>query len=90
MKVVPQAFWQSADVEKILVDGLSCILYKRADQPNKLSDRHVSASAFTIVLKGSLQVVTDTGVNALIKAGSLVFLPKGLYMVSDLIPEDSY
>lgn len=86
LKILPQLFYESPDIQKILVDGSSCIIYKKMNQPVMHREGYVSAHAITLVLKGTLQVENEDGPLAHVKEGSMIFLPKGLYMVSDILP----
>jgi AraC-like DNA-binding protein len=83
MRVLPQLFYQTPEVDKILVDGLSCILHEAVWH----KEGYVSTHAITLVLKGLLQVETDTGAKTQVKANQMIFLPKGLYQISDIIPD---
>lgn len=86
VKILPQLFYESPDIQKILVDGLSCVVYKRMDAPVWHKEGYVSTHAITLVLKGLLRIENEEGLFAEIPAGKMVFLPKGLYTISDIIP----
>jgi AraC family transcriptional regulator, exoenzyme S synthesis regulatory protein ExsA len=88
VRVLPQSFYQSPDVTKILVDGLSCVVHKQLTQEVWHKEGYVSAHAITLVLKGLLQVESDNGERVQIGTNQMVFLPKGLYNISDIIPGD--
>src|SRR5688572_3205133 len=88
MRILPQLFYQTPEVDKILVDGLSCIVHKVVHEAVWHKEGYVSAHAITLVLKGLLQVETDTGIKTQVKANQMIFLPKGLYQISDIIPEN--
>lgn len=89
MIVVPQAFITSVGVEKVLIDGTDCIILKEADIVNPDEERYVSTHALTLVLSGQLSVASLDGPRQIIGENQMVFLPKGLYMISDIIPQHS-
>lgn len=89
MRVLPQLFYQSSEVSKIFVDGLCCIVHKELNEAVWHKEGYVSTHAITLVLKGVLQVDGDNGERVKVKANQMVFLPKGLYNISDIIPEDN-
>ena len=87
MKVVPQAFYQNPAIQKILVDGLSAVIYKVVEKAGLNNERFVAAPALTVVLQGALQIATDSDQHEVVRPGQMVLIPKGIYMISDLIPE---
>lgn len=89
MKVVPQAFYQSNHVRKVMTDGLCAIIHKKTSEADLDNQRLLSAHALTIVLNGGLMVHTDDGIPTQVNKGQMVLLPKGLYAITDLVPEDS-
>jgi AraC family transcriptional regulator, exoenzyme S synthesis regulatory protein ExsA len=88
MRVLPQLFYQTPEVDKILVDGLSCIVHKVIHEQVLHKEGYVSAHAITLVLKGLLQVENDDGEKVQVKPNQMIFLPKGLYNISDIIPDN--
>ena len=88
MRILPQLFYQTPEIDKILVDGLSCIIHKVMHEPVWHKEGYVSTHALTVVLKGMLQVENDDGVKAQVKPDQMIFLTKGLYNISDIIPDD--
>lgn len=88
MKVVPQAFYQNPAIQKVLVDGLSAVIYKSVEKAGLNNERFVAAPALTFVLQGALQISTDSGIREVVETEHLVLIPKGIYMISDLIPEE--
>ena len=90
LKILPQIFYESDHIEKLLVDGLSSIIYKKLDAPVYHKEGYVSAHAITVVLKGRLRVDNDKGRVTEVPEGKMIFLPKGLYTISDIIPDGSY
>jgi AraC family transcriptional regulator, exoenzyme S synthesis regulatory protein ExsA len=90
VKILPQLFYQTPSVDKILVDGLSCIIHKVITTPVLNKEGYVSAHAITLVLKGHLKVEANSGASALLKENQMIFLPKGLYTISDILPDKGH
>lgn len=86
LKILPQLFYQSPDVDKVLVDGLSCIIHKKLAAPVLHKEGYVSTHAITLVLKGLLRVENDRGFLVEVPENKMICLPKGLYTISDIIP----
>ncbi|MBQ0734381.1 helix-turn-helix domain-containing protein [Aquimarina celericrescens] len=88
MKVVPQVFYKHPKIEKVLVDGLSCIILKSVKQADLQNERYLAAHALTLVLNGALQVEDPEGDVTIVPKNQMILLPKGLYMISDIIPKN--
>lgn len=72
-----------------MVDGLSSIVYKSIDTIDTETDHYVSTHVISIVLKGKLKIKTYyEGERFLASQNQVVFIPKGRYMTSDIIPEN--
>lgn len=89
MKVVPQAFFTNGRIEKIMADGLSCIIRKTVASPDRNNERYLAAHALTFIQAGSLLVELPDGERRLVKENHFIFLPRGLYMISDILPEQT-
>ncbi|GGF13338.1 helix-turn-helix domain-containing protein [Flavobacterium limi] len=89
MKVVPQLLYQHKNVRKIMVDGLSCIVHKTMDTIDLNTDHYVSSHVLSVVLKGKLNIETYYEEERFsVGQNQLVFIPKGRYMISDVLPEN--
>ncbi|MEW7290134.1 helix-turn-helix transcriptional regulator [Aquimarina sp. 2304DJ70-9] len=88
MKVVPHVFYQHPNIEKVLVDGLSCVVIKKVKQVDLQNERYLAAHALTLVLNGSLQVEKPNGELTIVHKNQMILLPKGLYMITDIIPKN--
>lgn len=89
MKVVPQLLYQHEKVKKIMVDGLSSIVYKNIDTIDTETDHYVATHVISIVLKGKLKIQTFyEGEQFMASQNQVVFIPKGRYMISDIIPKN--
>ncbi|MBQ4802874.1 helix-turn-helix transcriptional regulator [Aquimarina sp. MMG015] len=89
MKVVPQVFYQHPRIEKVLIDGLSCVILKNVKQADLQNERYLASHALTLVLNGGLQVETPEGDLTIVRKNQIILLPRGLYMISDIIPKDN-
>lgn len=89
MKVVPHAFYMHPDIEKILIDGDSSIIYKKVNASDVQNQRYLSSHALTLVLQGALNVEKIDGDLTRVQKNQMVFLPKGLYAITDIIPQES-
>src|SRR5215510_1447576 len=87
LKILPQQFYQLPEIKKIMVDGLSCIIHKEFSNPAPQKEGYVSTHAITLVRKGTLKVENDSGSLTYVNKDQMIFLPKGLYMISDIIPD---
>ena len=87
MKVVPQAFYASPKIEKISVDKLCSILFKSVSKADFQNERFLASHAITLVLNGALRIESTGNIHTVVNKDEMVFLPKGLYMISDIIPK---
>lgn len=88
VKIIPQSFYENPVIHKVLVDGLCCAVYKKLDAPEYGKEGYISAHALTMILKGTLRVENDEGLLLDVHAGDSILMPKGLYTVSDLLPQN--
>jgi AraC family transcriptional regulator, exoenzyme S synthesis regulatory protein ExsA len=88
VKILPQLFYETPAYKKVLVDGLSCIVYKKLEQPVWHKEGYVSTPAITLVLKGLLRIETEDKLLAEVPENKMIFLPKGLYTISDILPSN--
>jgi len=86
LKILPQVFYESPDIQKLLVNGLSCAVYKRMEQPVWQKEGYVSVHALTVVLNGLLRIENADGLYVEVPANKMIFVPKGLYTISDIVP----
>lgn len=86
MITVPQAFFQSENIEVLFRSGNNAYLKKSAAANNPDNDRYVAAHALTVVEEGDLLLRIPDGPTVKVAAGSMVLIPKGIYMISDIIP----
>lgn len=86
LNILPQLFYEMPAARKIMADGLSCIFYKKIDQPVLQKEGYVSAHVIIQVRKGILRLENENGFLAEVYENQMVFLPKGIYSVSDILP----
>jgi AraC family transcriptional regulator, exoenzyme S synthesis regulatory protein ExsA len=87
LKILPQLFFTMPQARKIMADGLSCIFYKKYDEPVLQKEGYVSAHVIIQVRKGLLRIENDEGLLAEASENQMIFLPKGIYSASDILPE---
>lgn len=88
LKILPQLFYQDPKITKVLVDGLSAVIHKKLSEPVLGKEGYVSTHAITLVLKGLLRAENDEGHVTQVHENQMIFLPKGIYTISDIIPRD--
>ncbi len=89
IKVVPQAFFTGQHpFEHLYHDGQNCLLYKQLETPNLQHDYYVACHVLTIVLKGKKVMTSYDGTTVTVNEGQLVFVPKDLYMIQDIIAHE--
>lgn len=84
-RVLPQALYENNAIHKILRDGQSCVLYKEIGQNTLHKEGYVSTHAITMVLQGRLQIEKYGCGMETVQEGQMIFVPKGLYMISDIL-----
>lgn len=88
VRILPQTFYENPVIQKVLVDGLCCAVFKKLDAPEYGKEGYISAHALTMILRGTLRVENDEGLLLDVPAGTSILMPKGLYTVSDLLPQN--
>lgn len=89
VRVLPQAMYENNAIHKILRDGQSCVLYKEIGQTTLHKEGYVSTHALTMVLQGRLQIEKQGCGMETVNEGQMIFVPKGLYMISDCLLPDN-
>lgn len=88
MILIPQRLFNTPQVTTILRDGNVCILKKKLTEPIVNREGYVSNHLVSILLSGEQHLRTYNDEVIKIKAGEVVFIPRGLYYISDLIPKN--
>lgn len=86
MILIPQRLFHDKQVKVILRDGNSCILKKTLDRPIRNREGYISNHAVSVLLAGEQHIRTFDGEHIGIRAGEVLFVPRGLYYISDLLP----
>lgn len=87
MVLIPQRLFTDPNVSILLRDGNNCILRKSLPAALEAREAYLSNHVVSIVLAGEQRIKTyDESVISL-AAGELVFLPRGVYYVTDLTPD---
>lgn len=90
MILIPQRLFGNKEVNAILRDGNTCILEKKLSQSLYQREGYISNHAISILLSGEQQIVTYEEKRITVKAGEIVFIPRGLYHITDLIPRKGH
>lgn len=88
MILVPQRLLDQPFMSQILSDGHSYILRKKLPESLTNRESYISKSVLSIVLHGCQQITNYEGELTRVMAGDMVFMPKGLYNISDLFIDD--
>jgi AraC family transcriptional regulator, exoenzyme S synthesis regulatory protein ExsA len=88
-KVYPQVMYENNGIHKILRDGQSSVLYKEIPLTAMDKEGYVSTHAVTMVLKGRLQIEKHGCGTQIVDEGQMIFIPKGLYMISDCLQSNN-
>ncbi len=88
MKIVPQALFELAQAQILLADGLASVISKKVYQTELEQEKYLAAHAVTVVQNGQMRIVSHSGQSTIIGTKQMVFLPKGLYMISDILPSN--
>lgn len=90
MQIVPHRLFKQPGVHALLSHGSSCILYKRLPEPAFDKESYLSASVISMVLKGEQRITTYEGDLFVIPAGNMIYMPRDLYTISDLLPDSDH
>ena len=88
MILIPQRLFNDQRVNTILRDGNVCILSKELPEPIVNREGYISNHVVSVVLSGEQQIRTYEDELIKVKAGEVLFIPRGMYYVSDLLPQN--
>ncbi len=88
MILIPQRLFESSQVKTILRDGNVCILNKSLTEPVVNREGYISNHVISIVLSGEQKIKTYDDEIIHVKSNEVLFIPRGMYYISDLIPEN--
>src|SRR5215216_4913813 len=85
ISVLPQAFYENTEFQKVFCDGLSGVVLKKIKRTEQQKEEYLSVHALLIVLHGRSKVENDDYGSHMVNANQMIFLRKGLYKVSDIV-----
>ena len=88
MIIIPQRLFDSTQVTTILRDGNVCILAKELSEPVINRQGYISNHVVSILLSGEQHIKTYDDKLIKVKANEVVFAPRGMYYITDLLPEN--
>lgn len=90
MILIPQRLFGEKQVKTILRDGNVCILEKQLSKPLINREGYISNHVISILLSGQQQINTYEDNRITTKAGEILFIPRGLYHITDLLPKQGH
>ncbi|MEM6631144.1 MAG: AraC family transcriptional regulator [Bacteroidota bacterium] len=87
MILIPQKLFGDPRVSILLRDGNVCILQKELHEPVLNREGYISNHVISILLSGVQHIKTYEEQQIHVKAGQVLFIPRGLYAISDLLPQ---
>ena len=87
MILIPQRLFGDRHVKTIMRDGNVCILSKEMTTPVVNREGYISNHVVSILLAGEQHIRPVDGKLIKVKPNEVLFIPRGMYYVSDLIPE---
>ena len=87
MILIPQRLFDNPQVTTILRDGNVCILAKELTKPILQKEGYISNHVISICLSGQQRIETYDGELFTVKAGEVLFIPRGMYHITDLLPK---
>lgn len=86
MILIPQRLFDSPQVQTIMRQGNVCILRKSLDAPVVQREGYISNHVVSIVQAGEQRIRTYDDNVITVRAGEALFIPRGVYYVTDLLP----
>ena len=87
MVLIPQRLFEDERVTTILRDGNVCILSKELSTSLIEREGYISNHVVSILLAGQQEIRPYDGPPIQVKANEVLFAPRGMYYVSDLVPK---
>ena len=88
MILIPQRLFGAPQVNTILRDGNVCILKKSLTEPIVNREGYISNHVISILLSGEQHIKTYDDQLIKVKPQEVLFIPRGMYYISDLIPKE--
>ena len=89
MILIPQRLFDAPQVTTILRDGNVCILKKALTEPIVNREGYISNHVISILLSGEQHIKTYDNQLIKVKPQEVLFIPRGMYYISDLIPKEA-
>ena len=86
MILIPQRLFDDPRVTTILRDGNVCILKKEITHSLQNREGYISNHVISILLSGEQHIRTYDEERIMVKPGEVLFIPRGMYHITDLIP----
>jgi AraC-like DNA-binding protein len=84
-QTLPKALYSYPEIEKLLYDNQSCILFKRLTSSLFSQEKIATSHCFMYVLGGKVEVKTNEGNLITTQAGEMLFMPRDTYLISDFV-----
>lgn len=88
MILVPQRLFGAPGIHTIFRDGNVCILEKKLEQSVYGREAYISNHVVSILLSGEQRIEPKDEDSICIKQGEVLFIPRGIYQVTDLISQN--
>ena len=88
MIIIPQRLFGEKNVHTILRNGNVCILSKELNQAIINREGYISNHVISILLAGEQHIKPHEAATIKIKAGEVLFIPRGMYHITDLLPKE--
>ena len=85
LEVLPSSLYRSPNIEVLLKNSASSIIYKSLPQSLVNKKMYLSSVAILLIVKGEQAIKDYDGVDLVVKENEMVILPKDLYIVSDFV-----
>ena len=87
MILIPQRLFDDPRVTTLLREGNICILHKELDSPTLNREGYISNHVISVLLSGAQYIKTYEEKHIQVQAGQVLFIPRGMYFISDLLPQ---
>ncbi len=86
MILIPQRLFTAPTVRTLVRDGNNCLLHKQLPEAQIDSEAYVANHVVSLVLSGRQVIGTYEEEVISVGAGEALFLPRGVYYITDLLP----
>ena len=87
MIAIPNSLKDLPHVNILLDDGHSCILQKQLQQASLDRKGYIARHVLSCIIQGEQHIISEDGSAVTIKEGEAAFISRGIYTISDLIPD---